>query len=83
MTKPGLAQDLGAAKANEPEDKQLYEVLQEVSLAQKEGQIFASKHGYQIPGTTGVTATPEIQISKAGAAGAFDTKKAEQGKDAS
>ena len=50
-------------------------------MAQKEGQIFGSKHGYQIPGV-GVSATPEIQISKAGtAAGGADAKTAaEQGK---
>ena len=46
-------------------------------MAQKEGQIFGSKHGYQIPG--GASATPEIQISKAG--GADAKTAAEQGKD--
>ena len=54
LTKPGLAKEPDAAE--EPE-KQLYEVLPEVNLAQKEGQLFGSKVGYQIPGAM---AAPEV-----------------------
>ena len=45
LTKPGLL----PTEAAEPE-KQLYEVLQEVEVSAKDGQIFGSKHGYQMPG---------------------------------
>ncbi len=48
LTKPGLL----ASEATEQEEKQLYEVLPEVGVAAKDGQIFGSKHGYQIPSNT-------------------------------
>ena len=48
-----MAEEVQIAKEKaapaEPE-KQLYEVLPEVNLESKDGQIFGSKHGYQIPG---------------------------------
>jgi len=45
LTKPGLM----PTEPAEPE-KHLYEVLKEVEVSGKDGQIFGSKHGYQIPG---------------------------------
>lgn len=35
-------------------------------MSQKDGQIFGSKHGYQIPGQA---ATPNVQLSKTAEAG--------------
>ena len=55
LTKPGLLAKEPVA-VDEPE-KQLYEVLPEVNLDQKDGQLFGSKVGYQIPSTT---AAPEV-----------------------
>jgi len=49
LTKPGLAQEAA-------EEKQLYEVLPEVNMQAADGQIFGSKHGYQIPGAAAATA---------------------------
>ena len=50
LTKPGLL-----ASEAEQEEKQLYEILPEVGVAAKDGQIFGSKHGYQIPSNTTTT----------------------------